>query len=304
MKSIALLVCDTPSPPIRAAHGDYPAMFTALLRDAQRGAAPRSKEGVVELDPEEEDSEKERGWRLDAYDVVHAMAYPTAAQLAGYDGVIITGSKASAYEDVEWVDRLVGWVASVAVDPGVKIVGICFGHQIVARALGGRCVPNGTTWEVGPTRVALTPLGREVFGVEGAELYIEEMHRDHVPEVPPSFHLLGSTDVTMNQGMVRFVPGFDAPAALISGSDSDSASPSPSPESPTHIPLSAIQILTVQGHPEFSDPIVSALTDARTQAGIIDGVTAADAVQRLGAGWRNDGVRVVGRAILGVLGVA
>ena len=33
------------------------------------------------------------------------------------------------------------------------------------------------------------------------------MHRDHVPAVPPSFHLLGSTAISANQGMVRLYPG-------------------------------------------------------------------------------------------------
>lgn len=45
-------------------------------------------------------------------------------------------------------------------------VGICFGHQIVARALGGECVPNGGRWEVGVTPLELTDLGKEIFGVE------------------------------------------------------------------------------------------------------------------------------------------
>jgi GMP synthase-like glutamine amidotransferase len=43
--------------------------------------------------------------------------------------------------------------------------GICFGHQIVARALGGECVPNGGKWEVAITEVALTDLGQRIFGV-------------------------------------------------------------------------------------------------------------------------------------------
>jgi GMP synthase-like glutamine amidotransferase len=107
------------------------------------------------------------------------------------------------------------------------------------------------------------------------------MHRDHVPEVPPTFHLLGSTDVTMNQGMVRFNNSADAPLSPVS--------------------LSDINILTVQGHPEFSEPIVTKLVAARTESGLIDPVTSADAVRR--ANWQNDGVGVVGKAILGVYGV-
>ncbi len=46
-----------------------------------------------------------------------------------------------------------------------SITGICFGHQVVARALGGECVPNGGKWEAAITQVALTDLGQRIFGV-------------------------------------------------------------------------------------------------------------------------------------------
>ena len=42
-------------------------------------------------------------------------------------------------------------------------LGICFGHQIIARALGGECVPNGGRWELGPTPLRLTDLGKRIF---------------------------------------------------------------------------------------------------------------------------------------------
>lgn len=44
--------------------------------------------------------------------------------------------------------------------------GICFGHQIIARALGKDCVPNGGRWEVGPTKLDLTDVGKQVFGTD------------------------------------------------------------------------------------------------------------------------------------------
>lgn len=50
--------------------------------------------------------------------------------------------------------------------PLVKIIGICFGHQIVARAIGGECVPNDGKWEIGVTEVDLTDLGNQIFGTD------------------------------------------------------------------------------------------------------------------------------------------
>jgi hypothetical protein len=46
----------------------------------------------------------------------------------------------------------------------ILVPGICFGHQIIARALGGECVPNDGRWELGPTPLQLTHLGKRIFG--------------------------------------------------------------------------------------------------------------------------------------------
>lgn len=104
------------------------------------------------------------------------------------------------------------------------------------------------------------------------------MHRDHVLNVPPSFHLLGSSPTSYNQGMVRF-------------SEASGTIPS------TLLP--PIQILTVQGHPEYTERIVTAVIKQRLRSGIISKEAAADAETR--RFWRNDGVNVVGKAIWKVL---
>ena len=105
------------------------------------------------------------------------------------------------------------------------------------------------------------------------------MHRDHVPNVPPSFHLLGSTHVSRNQGMVRFLN----PTAPLDPAAS----------------LPPIHILTLQGHPEFTKGIVNEIVAVRSASGIIDQATARQAYER--ADWKNDGVDVMGRAIWEVL---
>lgn len=109
---------------------------------------------------------------------------------------------------------------------------------------------------------------------------IEQMHRDHVPEVPAGCYLLGSTAVSYNQGFVRYTPSTSKP------------------EVP---PLQDIQIFTVQGHPEFTKRIVDTVVDAREAIGTMDKPTADDARAR--STWRNDGVDVIGKAIWEILGV-
>jgi len=184
----------------------------------------------------------------------------------------------SAYEDVEWINNLVDYVALLLTTrPQTKLFGICFGHQIIGRALGGKCVPNGGVWEVGNTEVALTNLGQQIFGL--AKLNIQEMHQDHVVVIPPDFKLLGSTSTSMNQGMVKFKP--DPSGQLAS--------------------LSDIQIISVQGHPEFTKNAVQILTDMRTSMGIIPQEFAEDV--RIRNGLRNDGVAIIGKAFWKILGV-
>ena len=73
------------------------------------------------------------------------------------------------------------------------------------------------------------------------------MHRDHVPEVPPSFHLLGSTAITPNQGMVKLYPGA-------------------SPESFTP---ADVHVFCVQGHPEFTQATVNEIVKARSSTGVL-----------------------------------
>lgn len=104
------------------------------------------------------------------------------------------------------------------------------------------------------------------------------MHRDHVPGLPPNFHLLGSTAISMNQGMVRFS----------------------TTEKPLTLALEDINIFTVQGHPEFTESIVSAIVDVRAKSGVIDAKIAEEAIRRKDD--RNDGC-VIGKAIWKILGV-
>lgn len=103
------------------------------------------------------------------------------------------------------------------------------------------------------------------------------MHRDHVPDVPPSFDLLGSTPIAPNQGMVQFYPS----------ADSDSAK------------AEDVHIFTVQGHPEFTQRISDKIVNARASTGVISKDVAEDVRRR--AAWRNDGVDVIGKVLWQVM---
>jgi len=294
---IALLNCDTPIEPVRLAHGDYYAIFSTLLT---RSLPP----GVGE-----------DRYALHNYDVVNKMEYPKDVE--EYDALLMTGSAKSAYEDSEWVHKLLRYIKHVAEEkPKVKVFGICFGHQIVGQALGGSCVPNNGIWEIGPTNVQLNEVGKKIFGKGKEILNIQQFHRDHVitlPTQPYEFQCIGSTELCANQGMVLFDP-------------SDS-----SPDTGDHKSLlRKIRIFTTQGHPELHASIITKLVDNRERSGMLSSAVAAGARVRnnlevsmlplvaigneeeakgrtsmVGIGkdaWKNDGLEV-GGLIWGILGL-
>jgi GMP synthase-like glutamine amidotransferase len=106
------------------------------------------------------------------------------------------------------------------------------------------------------------------------------MHRDHVPvtSVPPNFEIIGTTAACANQGMVLRYPG-SSPSAGLQG----------------------IHVLTIQGHPEFHESIVSKIIDARALSGVMSPAVVVDGRER--AVRQHDGVEIAGRAMWGVLGV-
>ncbi|KAH8110957.1 class I glutamine amidotransferase-like protein [Phellopilus nigrolimitatus] len=250
---LALLLCDTPAPAVQKTHGTYLDIFRTQLQASNPDVS--------------------FPFTLDGYDVVTAQEYP--------DRDCGIHWAASAYGDVPWIDKLTAWVAETAkTRPEIKLIGICFGHQIIARALGGECVPNGGKWEIGTTEIDLTDVGKEVFKTGKPSIAIQQMHRDHVPAVPPSFHSLGSTPISPVHGLV--LPYVSGPPSKIS----DPAN---------------IHILTVQGHPEFTSDIVNAIIDVREKSGAMSAEVVQDG--RLRAGREHEGIGAVGRAIWRVLGV-
>ncbi|KAH6904247.1 cytoplasmic protein [Coprinopsis sp. MPI-PUGE-AT-0042] len=317
-KSLAVLICGKTTGKTHAQNGDYIDIYNRFLRNSlgyhTTGSNPGNNNNKLN-----ESSNEAPTWQftLDAYNVFERQELPDEAKLDSLDAILITGSPATAYHDLEWINNLVAFVKHVADNkPHIKLIGICFGHQIIARALGGKCVSNTEGWEVGPTPITLTELGKELFGVES--INIEEMHRDHVPAegLPPSFHLLGSTLRAPNQGMVRFLPSSPSPPTHSLSKDKDTKKPvtptarTPSPISDRtpltpnlNVPLlSTVQILTVQGHPEWHEGVVTPLIEERMASGVIPKDRAEDALRK--ADLRNDGMSVVGRVVWTMLGSA
>lgn len=92
------------------------------------------------------------------------------------DGVLITGSPASVHDGAAWMARLEALVRHI-VAQGIPLYGVCFGHQIIAKALGGVVGPNPDGWGLGPVRAHLMEEARAVLCYAA--------HIEQVTQLPP-----------------------------------------------------------------------------------------------------------------------
>jgi len=101
------------------------------------------------------------------------------------DAYLITGSKASVYDDEHWIAPLMDFVRALHAAKK-KLVGICFGHQILAQALGGKVEKFSGGWSVGATEYDFKPL--HACGS------LMAWHQDQVVELPPKTSVVGSSN--------------------------------------------------------------------------------------------------------------
>ncbi|MBX3186611.1 MAG: glutamine amidotransferase [Labilithrix sp.] len=109
---------------------------------------------------------------------------------------IITGSSSSVTERAPWMLRIEAWIRSVA-ERGTPLFGICFGHQLVGQALGGRVAKNPRGREIGTREVRVVPHAPRdpILDGVGDRFFANHTHVDSVVELPSGARLLAETDL-------------------------------------------------------------------------------------------------------------
>jgi len=133
--------------------------------------------------------------RLDVF-YVSNNSFP--ASVGDYDGFLVTGSPCSVHDDESWIGRL-GDFSREAASCGKRVIGSCFGHQLLAKAFGGEVGRNEHGWLIGNFAVRITRgcgWMRPAAGVTG----MFHFNKERVTRLPPGAQAFARTDAYADFG--------------------------------------------------------------------------------------------------------
>ncbi|MDI9818033.1 MULTISPECIES: GMP synthase [unclassified Legionella] len=197
--NIGILLCDHLGEQFSTEHGQYPDMFASLLHQADPGLT---------------------------FSVYHALENKLPNHIDAAEAYLITGSRHGVNEGFPWISNLEAFILELHMAQK-KMLGICFGHQLIAKALGGKVVMAAKGWGVGMSINKIT--GKKPWMTpEQEELNLLVSHREQVVELPLGAEVLASSDFC-----------------------------------PFYMMQIGNHFLTIQGHPEFSKAYSQALIEDR-----------------------------------------
>ena len=158
---VAILETGRPPGDLAERFGDYPAMFARLLGE---------------------------GFEVETYDVAGGELPDDPS---AHDAYLITGSPAGVYDPLPWIAPLSEFIRAA---DGTKTVGVCFGHQVMAEALGGRVQKSDKGWSV----------GLHLYSIDAVEPWMDPVrtiavavsHQDQVVVQPPKTEVVASSAFT------------------------------------------------------------------------------------------------------------
>jgi len=189
MKPIALIKTGGTIPQIKLVHGDFEDWFAEGM-------------GVSDL------------LQVDVY---RQEPLPVAEKLAA---IVITGSAAMVSEKEDWSENTGAWLVQ-AMQKEVPILGVCYGHQLLAHALGGHVGPNPKGRQIGTVKAQLLESadGDPLLGHLPRFFSAQSSHSEVVLELPPGAERLATSPLSDNFAIrfaenvwgVQFHPEFSAP---------------------------------------------------------------------------------------------
>lgn len=199
---IGLLETGNPPGDLAETHGSYSAMFEALLGPEHSYRVYDVQKGELPEDPGEND------------------AY------------VITGSAAGVYDPLPWIEPLKAFLVQAKGEQ--PMVGVCFGHQIMAEAFGGKVIKSDKGWGVGLQAYAVE--AQEPWMDDAHHVAVPGSHQDQVVALPPGARVLAGSAFT--------------PYGILTYDDA--------------------KAISMQVHPEFSPDYAKALIETRRGARLTD----------------------------------
>ncbi|KAK6135469.1 hypothetical protein DH2020_030794 [Rehmannia glutinosa] len=219
-QKFAVLLCAEDSDYVKKVYGGYYGVFVRML--------------------------KEEGENWDVFRVARGE-FPADDEIDEYDGFVITGSCNDAHGNDLWICKLLALLKRLDAMKK-KVLGVCFGHQILGRALGGKIGRARAGWDIGITKVHLHPSQIFTSLKMPDVLSVIECHRDEVWELPPKAEVLAWSNKT---GVEMFKYGD--------------------------------HMMGIQGHPEYTKDILLHLIDRLFNRDLIEESTAKEAKTKLEA---------------------
>jgi len=215
---ICVLQCGTPPHTVRARWSGYGHMFADLLSEAGQ-----------------------------KWDIHHVESGAFPKDIFEYDRFVITGSRHSVADGLAWIRTLMDLIREIHRQER-PLLGVCFGHQAIAQALGGQVRPSPRGWDIGTREISLTPETRHFTALRSLPhpFRILESHQDVVVRLPLKARQLARSDFTEYEMML--------------------VNPS---------------VLSMQGHPEFDNEVVRAIIEDRQERKVISAHYAREALRTL-----------------------